>query len=234
MSTAKAAHAEQVLALYRGGTPRAVIRQRLGLTINQVAGVIERAKVPPKPPVEGYWTDERRATLVKLWAEGRSASQIANHLGAVTRNAVIGIVHRMGLGGRATPSRPRKAPSLRAATSCAAPRPPKPAETGLRAPPVARATACNNNLNLGNGPRDPVGYPDGGVQLLATCSLLQLERDMCRFPIGDPRAPDFGFCGRPQASGSYCGHHASVVMNPAMDGKRRNGTELARNLRRFL
>lgn len=56
------------------------------------------------------WTDEREATLRKLWAEGLSASEIAKHLGGVTRNAVIGKVHRLGLQGRASPHRPVKRP----------------------------------------------------------------------------------------------------------------------------
>ncbi|HEX9322035.1 MAG TPA: GcrA family cell cycle regulator, partial [Xanthobacteraceae bacterium] len=59
------------------------------------------------------WTDERVELLKKLWADGLSASRIAAELGGVTRNAVIGKVHRLGLSGRAkTPSssvsRPRK------------------------------------------------------------------------------------------------------------------------------
>ncbi|HZA02511.1 MAG TPA: GcrA family cell cycle regulator, partial [Hyphomicrobiaceae bacterium] len=51
------------------------------------------------------WTDERVELLKKLWSEGLSASQIAGRLGGVTRNAVIGKVHRLGLSGRATTSR---------------------------------------------------------------------------------------------------------------------------------
>ena len=62
------------------------------------------------------WTDERVELLKKLWADGLSASQIAGELGGITRNAVIGKVHRLGLSGRAkSPSssapRPRKARS---------------------------------------------------------------------------------------------------------------------------
>src|SRR5215213_8735913 len=60
------------------------------------------------------WTDERVELLKKLWADGLSASQIAGELGGITRNAVIGKVHRLGLSGRA------KSPSS------AAPRPRKP------------------------------------------------------------------------------------------------------------
>ena len=60
------------------------------------------------------WTDERVELLKKLWSDGLSASQIAAELGGITRNAVIGKVHRLGLSGRAkSPSsaapRPRKA-----------------------------------------------------------------------------------------------------------------------------
>ena len=51
------------------------------------------------------WTDERVELLKKLWTEGLSASQIASRMGGVTRNAVIGKVHRLGLSGRATPTR---------------------------------------------------------------------------------------------------------------------------------
>src|SRR5258705_8478783 len=47
------------------------------------------------------WTDGRVELLKKLWAEGLSASQIAGELGGITRNAVIGKVHRLGLSGRA-------------------------------------------------------------------------------------------------------------------------------------
>ena len=48
------------------------------------------------------WTDERVELLKKMWSEGQSASQIAKELGGVTRNAVIGKVHRLGLSNRAS------------------------------------------------------------------------------------------------------------------------------------
>ena len=53
------------------------------------------------------WTDDRVEQLKQLWGEGLSASQIANRMGGVTRNAVIGKVHRLGLAGRATPAAPK-------------------------------------------------------------------------------------------------------------------------------
>src|SRR5476651_1425507 len=65
------------------------------------------------------WTDERVEVLKKLWLDGHSASQIAKQLGGVTRNAVIGKVHRLGLSGRAAPSHPSR-PTFKT------PRPPRP------------------------------------------------------------------------------------------------------------
>jgi GcrA cell cycle regulator len=66
------------------------------------------------------WNDERVDLLKKLWSEGLSASQIAGRLGGVTRNAVIGKVHRLGLSGRATTSRMKShRPRARAAATAA-------------------------------------------------------------------------------------------------------------------
>jgi len=53
------------------------------------------------------WTDDRVEILKKMWGEGKSASQIAKELGGVTRNAVIGKVHRLGLSNRATTTKPK-------------------------------------------------------------------------------------------------------------------------------
>ncbi|HEY9019787.1 MAG: GcrA family cell cycle regulator [Paracoccaceae bacterium] len=77
------------------------------------------------------WTDERVELLKKMWGEGQSASQIAKELGGVTRNAVIGKVHRLGLSNRAG-----AAPAPAAAAPAAAPKPeakPKPAPKPVEA-----------------------------------------------------------------------------------------------------
>src|ERR1700742_2839647 len=83
------------------------------------------------------WTDERVELLKKLWLDGLSASQIAKQLGGVTRNAVIGKVHRLGLSGRATPSQPQR-PIFKA------PRTPRPA---VAASPVAPRRALEPSLS---------------------------------------------------------------------------------------
>src|SRR5499427_937993 len=69
------------------------------------AFIVDPAAIARAGELGMAWNDERVELLKKLWSDGLSASQIAGRLGGVTRNAVIGKVHRLGLSGRATTSR---------------------------------------------------------------------------------------------------------------------------------
>ncbi|NBD30666.1 MAG: GcrA cell cycle regulator [Alphaproteobacteria bacterium] len=80
------------------------------------------------------WSDERVETLKKMWTEGQSASQIAKELGGVTRNAVIGKVHRLGLSNRAGAA---GAPDA----TTAVPAPEAPAKPAPAARPAAKPEA---------------------------------------------------------------------------------------------
>ncbi|TAG31693.1 MAG: GcrA cell cycle regulator [Rhodobacterales bacterium] len=95
------------------------------------------------------WTDERVETLKRMWGEGQSASQIAKELGGVTRNAVIGKVHRLGLsnrvGGKDEDEEAAPAPAAPAAAAPVAARPEPAAPRAEPAAPRAeapRATAA--------------------------------------------------------------------------------------------
>jgi GcrA cell cycle regulator len=159
------------------------------------------------------WTDERVELLKKLWEEGLSASRIAAELGGITRNAVIGKVHRIGLSGRA-----KAAPS-------GAPRQRKP-----RAPShmlrVARSSMRGNaalarvhayELDVAQEPE----LLENIVPIGQRCSLLELSDAKCRWPIGDPGAPDFFFCGgKPVQSLPYCAYHARIAYQPVADRRR--------------
>ena len=151
------------------------------------------------------WTDERVETLKKLWAEGHSASQIAAELGGVTRNAVIGKVHRLGLAGRA------KSPSS------AAPRPRKPraASHMMRVPRTSMRgnTALAHAYDLDIEPEPEL--IDNVIPLGQRRSLLELTEETCRWPIGDPGTPDFFFCGGPTITSlPYCAYHSRVAYQP--------------------
>ncbi len=102
----------------------------------------------------GTWTEERVERLKELWSQGMSASEIAQLLGDVTRNAVIGKAHRLGLSGRPSPIRKKSK----------------------------------------------------GV------TILDLTERMCKWPIGDPKHPDFRFCGKPSVPGMpYCAEHCAIA-----------------------
>ena len=164
------------------------------------------------------WTDERVELLKKLWQEGLSASQIAKQLGGVTRNAVIGKVHRLGLSGRAAPSKPAR-------TVFKAPRPARPAA----APSAPRRLA--EQTSLAPAP-SPVRYVD---EAPGTATVLTLGAHMCKWPIGDPSLDNFTFCGRrSEEGGPYCNEHAQVAYQPAQAKKKSSAAELARSLRRYL
>ncbi|MFC3088216.1 GcrA family cell cycle regulator, partial [Tabrizicola soli] len=91
------------------------------------------------------WTDERVETLKRMWGEGQSASQIAKELGGVTRNAVIGKVHRLGLSNRVGGKEEEEEAQATPAPAAAAPRPdpvarPEPAAPRAEAPRPAPAS----------------------------------------------------------------------------------------------
>lgn len=183
------------------------------------------------------WTEERVELLKKLWLEGLSASQIAGVLGeGVTRNAVIGKVHRLKLSGRARPA--SSAPRARSSS----------------ARPVRRITSpsAGRSMGIGGGsgggmmkPRSLSSSSVMGATALKVSeefetqvyvapqaaelfipveqrlSLLQLSESTCKWPIGDPLTPDFYFCGQHSNEGKpYCEFHSRRAYHQ-VDKKRR-------------
>jgi len=167
-----------------------------------------------KKPRKNTWPDARVEILKQLWLGGLSASQIAAKLGdGITRNAVIGKVHRLGLSGRGSPNRV-----------------PRPRTRRPRQPSVPRRMSSSGNAALKTRTsvaparqREPepepirlVDLPEGG-----RIGILSLTEKTCRWPIGDPGADDFCFCGHiPQDGTPYCSYHASVAYQPAHERRR--------------
>lgn len=159
------------------------------------------------------WTDDRVDLLKKLWGDGLSASQIATELGGISRNSVIGKVHRLGLAGRAkspASSLPRPRKARPAGTVMRIARPSVRGNTALAALPVYEPeleTAPENFENI-----IPIGQ---------RCTILELAEGRCRWPIGDPGGPDFFFCGGKTHEGvPYCCYHSRVAYQPAADRRR--------------
>jgi GcrA cell cycle regulator len=187
------------------------------------------------------WTDERVETLKRMWNEGQSASQIAKELGGVTRNAVIGKVHRLGLsnrvGGKEDEDEATPAPTVVAMKPEAAPRPePAPRAEPLRpaAPAAAPAAPVSNVTPLPvRKAIIPAGQPlppqpslnEISPEALASVrevekrakrlTLMELTERTCKWPIGDPATEDFWFCGLPSLPGKpYCEAHVGVAFQP--------------------
>ncbi|MEJ6391491.1 GcrA family cell cycle regulator [Gymnodinialimonas ulvae] len=183
------------------------------------------------------WTDERVELLKKMWGEGQSASQIAKELGGVTRNAVIGKVHRLGLsnrsggGGTSAPSKPaaaKEAPPPPKAQAA-----PKPAPETKAAEPAPVPAPRPSNVTPLRKPIAPAGQPlppqpsanEISPEALAKVnevekhakriSLMELTERVCKWPIGDPATEDFYFCGLPVQQGKpYCDAHVGVAFQP--------------------
>jgi len=163
-------------------------------------------------PEKAMWTEDRVSTLKQLWADGLSASQIAARLGmGVTRNAVIGKVHRLNLAGRATQPRnsvPRTARKTR-----------EPSIPG-RAPTMPTAGATALKPFAAPTPR-PMPLPEPKPLRLVDnakdgrITILHLSDKTCKWPIGDPTHDDFCFCGHGPREGSpYCEYHARIAYQP--------------------
>ena len=105
------------------------------------------------------WSDDKIELLKTLWIQGKPASEIADILGdQVSRNAIIGKAHRLGLAGRPSPIKKRE-------------------------------------------------------QKLATLQVIT-ER-MCKWPFGDPKKPDFHFCGKAvDVTVTYCAEHRAMAYAP--------------------
>lgn len=159
------------------------------------------------------WTDERIAQLKAGWEGGKTASQIAEQLGeGVTRNAVIGKAHRLGLESRPSPVKAGEDTQAAVVTRAAtvAPVPPAAAAPPAVAAPVAARPVAKKPVRTGKA---------------AKTSLLDLNEKICKWPIGHPGDSDFHFCGKPSQAGfPYCTEHclqAYQAQLPRRDRDRR-------------
>jgi GcrA cell cycle regulator len=168
------------------------------------------------------WTDERVELLRKLWVEGFSASKIAAQLAnGITRNAVIGKVHRLGLSGRvkapiASQPRQRSKPS-QSPHRLTAPR-----SSG----PMVRG---NNALAYAHQPFEAplVQFVEEVVVPMSErVTITELKEAMCRWPLGDPVSAEFRYCGTKSPPGdSYCTYHARLAYQPPQDRRRERERE---------
>ena len=174
------------------------------------------------------WTDERVETLKKLWADGLSASQIAAQLGGVTRNAVIGKVHRLKLSGRAK-STSSGAPKVKRSTGTRPSSSPRGGGFGgsggrgmTTVTHAVGATMMKSEVGaLAYAEADRRPIEDVVVPISKELTLIDLNENTCKWPQGDPLSDDFHFCGHQAGDSSpYCQYHAKLAFQPSSERRR--------------
>ena len=162
-----------------------------------------------------------------MWAEGNSASQIAKELGGVTRNAVIGKVHRLGLSNRATTSTSKKSDSnAKSAPKNSAKAKQKTRKIEVSEPKSDNVTSLRRQIipagqQLPPQPSANEISPEALARVseiekkAKKISLLELTEKTCKWPVGDPATEEFWFCGLATQSGKpYCEAHVGVAFQP--------------------
>jgi len=150
------------------------------------------------------WTNERVEELRRLWSQGQTASRIAELLGGITRNAVIGKAHRLGLCGRPSPIRREEGVPRREAAARISP------------PPIAGRAALESSAALPPAVEPPAPPP------MPAASTGQARAGSggrsCSWPVGDPKQPGFHFCGAEAVPGRpYCASHCSLAYQRKTD-----------------
>lgn len=157
-----------------------------------------------------HWTEDEEVELRRRHADGESSRQIAIAMGLPSRNSAIGKLNRLGLIG--APRRPFGQKS---------PRPDVALHNRQRGPRASKSTrAIYGDWFSSKMHQTPPQAVLGGRKPAPNSRFVQideLERTNCHWPIGDPREPDFFFCGAIKADDGlpYCPHHAAIAYVPA-------------------
>lgn len=162
---------------------------------------------PSPSNVPHQWTNQDEAKLKQLWADGHSASQIAQMMGmGLTKNSIIGKANRLKLPARTTTmSKSQKSAAARASVDIIRAKRPKGCK-GQPKPQAIAALLVDKDIPLEPMPLSEEEMGNDVTPLIG--NVLGLNPYTCKWPIGDPLLPGFGFCGRHSDEGSpYCAQH---------------------------
>jgi len=196
------------------------------------------------------WSDERVAILKKMWLEGSSASEIAKELGNITRNAVIGKIHRLGMSNRDTNNLKSGSSTSNAKKSVRRGRPPKvnkeekkrgrphklkdpgdfPGTLDLKEKSTISSAKemrlDENKTKVASDLSEETLQNILKVEMKSKkISLMELTERTCKWPIGDPATDTFWFCGHESEPGKpYCKTHISIAFQPITQRRSRKET----------
>ena len=162
-----------------------------------------------------FWTTDRVEKMKSMWQDGKSAAQIAMAVGHHSRSAILGKIHRMGLSTRF--KFPRSTPGTAQPKKQLPPRPvfkykahPLPEKKIMEFAPKIAPAAVTVEAEI-------------ALPLSARVTLEELHAGMCHWPFGDPRSPDFRYCGASSSvEQSYCAYHQKIAYQPPSDRRREN------------
>lgn len=184
-----------------------------------------------------FWDEARIERLKKMHADGTAYAEIARYFDC-SRSAVAGACHRLGLALSAQPGRPAR--PIRPEDKGLPRNAPKPDPAPMSAEEKMRdffgGSFMGHPIQIAKEPAPAeeacivaedttsivvaianASYErsDGSIADFE-CGLADLKPHQCKWPIGDPRAPDFIFCGAPRkpGKGSYCAHHHKIAYTP--------------------
>lgn len=159
------------------------------------------------------WTDEMVEELKKMWKEGLTTGEIGKRLN-VSKNSIVGKVHRLGLSGRPSPIKKKnedEAPAKPVEKKTEKPRPAEP----KAAPAAPKETPAPKTPAKAAAPEPKPIMPvkaETPHKHSGNLSLTELDNHTCRWPLGDPKDENFHFCGKKVRVGqTYCDEHAAIA-----------------------
>ena len=154
------------------------------------------------------WTDEMVEDLKRMWHEGLTTGEIGKRLG-VSKNSIVGKVHRLNLSGRPSPIKKKEEDGISAQPQ--KPKEEKKAAKSAPAPEPEAKTAVKENTAAKQESRSfcPTAEERGKS---GKTMLTDLDNHTCRWPLGDPKDENFHFCGKKVKIGqTYCEEHANIA-----------------------
>lgn len=165
------------------------------------------------------WTDEMVDQLREMWREGLTTGEIGRRLG-VSKNSIVGKVHRLGLSGRPSPIKKKEDPNAPQEITATKPIKEKSKETPIKekteTKPIIKAEKApakepeHKEKEVASAPKTEVHAPSH--HHYGKTNLTELDNHTCRWPLGDPKDENFYFCGKKVRIGqTYCDEHSSIA-----------------------
>lgn len=165
------------------------------------------------------WTDEMVDQLKAMWIEGTTTGEIGKRLG-VSKNSIVGKVHRLGLSGRPSPIKKKDEEAeikveIEVISQPLVEKPHKEKESKISIAKAEKLEKAQNAAATKQAHKEEVALENNNKSLShhqGKTMLTDLDNHTCRWPLGDPKDENFHFCGKKVRLGqTYCDEHSSIA-----------------------